>query len=123
MTVMTTSARLWVTENSSSIGTNPRVRLLLTCELHEVVVDVGVTLEVRAAVEVQHFAGDPGRLRRAQERNCVGDVLGGPDPPEWSVLQVLLDHPGDHRGPFGQWGRDVAGGDGVDPDSARPEFE
>ena len=72
---------------------------------------VGIALEVCSAVEVEHFAGQPGRLRRAQEDHGVGDLLGLSGAAERGVLEVVLDEARDEIGPFGEWGVDEAGGD------------
>ena len=55
-------------------------------QLHHVAQDVGIPPHVRAAVEVEHFTGQPGRL--AQEHHGVGDVLGSAGAAQRCVLHI-----------------------------------
>lgn len=63
--------RFWVVVNSVFTAS-------LAHQFGQVLVNVGVALEMCAAVEVEDLAGEPGRLWRAQERHRRGDILRRP---------------------------------------------
>lgn len=78
---------------------------------------------MRAAIEVEHLAGQPRRLRGTQEKHCVRDIFGSPRPAQRGVLQVVVEDSGDRRGGLGERCVDEPRGDGVDPDAAWCELQ
>src|SRR5215470_8407646 len=84
---------------------------------------VGIALEVGTAVEVEHLAGQPGRLRRADEYHGVGDLFGFSGPAERGVLEVVLHETRYGVGPLGQRRIDQAGRDSVDANTPWPHLE
>src|SRR5215217_7591374 len=99
------------------VGSSPEGSSLRLREFHDVAEHIGIALQVRAAVQVEHLAGQPRRLRRAQEHHRVGDLLRLARAPQRSVLDIVLDQTRHEIRAFGQRGVDEAGRDGVDADT------
>ena len=68
---------------------------------------VGVALQVRAAVEVHHLAGQPRRPRAEDHR--LGHLLRRPGPAQGSVREVVLADALDVHRRRGQWRDDEPG--------------
>src|SRR5262249_39055110 len=77
--------------------------------------------DVVAAIDVQHFAGDGGGQRAAQEDGGVGDLLGGDRPLQRCALGGVVDHLLDVADGAGGPRGVRPGGDEVDADLLRPE--
>src|SRR6185312_11201190 len=73
------------------VGSSPEGSSLRLREFHDVCEHVRIALEVCAAVEVEHLAGQPRRLRRAQEDHGVGDLHRLACAAERGVLDIVFD--------------------------------
>src|SRR5687767_3948710 len=79
------------------------------------------THDVVAAVDIDHFAGDPGRHRATEEHGGVSDLAGIDVAAEWRAFRVVFQHSAEIRDAAGGESLNWTSADSVDADVACAE--